>query len=450
MQWKNGRQLSQITTSNDTVTFKYNADGLRTRKDDSDYTTYYYYDDNKNLIAMMQGSAVAYYYYDSNNSVTAMSLNDTMYYYIKNLQGDITKIVNESGNVLVEYTYDAWGKILKETSSGNGTYANIKDFNPFRYRGYVYDTDTGLYYLQSRYYDPQTGRFLNADDTAFIGATGTALSGNIFAYCENDSVNNIDYSGNELISLSVLGIYMLVSLAVGLTAIAVVNTPEFKQGWSDLCNEIGTGSSNAFTFCYNNPIIYTDKNGYIAIADDILFLVLIGLCATVCILCGWMSTDQFKQSWQNFCNTIGSGLSSIWDEIWNESKSIWDWSVKKVKKATKVVIRYISAAIANNLVRGKLKQSRKNSNRFFTISFTSEDIPVLGAPISSKTAISRLKKGFSVITYFRSDAKYIANRTGGTKSICHQKHKKAFYFNHYHVKLKKIKHSIHSFYVIGG
>ena len=202
MQWKNGRQLSQITTSNDTVTFKYNADGLRTRKDDSNYTTYYYYDNNNNLIAMMQGGVVAYYYYDSNNSVTAMSLNDTMYYYIKNLQGDITKIVNESGNVLVEYTYDAWGKILKETSSGNGTYANIKDFNPFRYRGYVYDNETGLYYLQSRYYDPQTGRFINADDTAFIGATGTALSGNIFAYCENNPINKVDNYGYKAIDIS--------------------------------------------------------------------------------------------------------------------------------------------------------------------------------------------------------------------------------------------------------
>ena len=194
MQWKNGRQLSQITTSNDTVTFKYNANGLRTRKDDSNYTTYYYYDDNNNLIAMMQGGVVAYYYYDSDNSVTAMSLNDTMYYYIKNLQGDITKIVNESGNVLVEYTYDAWGKILNETSSGNGTYAHVKDFNPFRYRGYVYDTDTGLYYLQSRYYDPQTGRFINADvycDTQ----TGSSLSTNMFAYCENNPVNYVDCTG---------------------------------------------------------------------------------------------------------------------------------------------------------------------------------------------------------------------------------------------------------------
>lgn len=88
-----------------------------------------------------------YFYYDSNNSVTAMSINDSMYYYVKNLQGDITKIVNHQGKVMVEYTYDAWGNILKEKSDVNPSYATVKEFNPFRYRGYVYDTDTGLYYL---------------------------------------------------------------------------------------------------------------------------------------------------------------------------------------------------------------------------------------------------------------------------------------------------------------
>ena len=107
MQWKNGRQLSQVKTSKDTITYKYNIKGLRTRKYNSDYTYYYYYDDNNNLIAMMQGGVVAYFYYDSNNSVTAMSINDSMYYYVKNLQGDITKIVNHQGKVMVEHTYDA-------------------------------------------------------------------------------------------------------------------------------------------------------------------------------------------------------------------------------------------------------------------------------------------------------------------------------------------------------
>ena len=196
MQWKNGRQLSQVKTSKDTITYKYNIKGLRTRKYNSDYTYYYYYDDNNNLIAMMQGGVVAYFYYDSNNSVTAMSINDSMYYYVKNLQGDITKIVNHQGKVMVEYTYDAWGNILKEKSNVTPSYATVKEFNPFRYRGYVYDTDTGLYYLQSRYYDPKTGRFINADDTAYVDTnSGTPLSTNMFAYCENNPVNSRDNDG---------------------------------------------------------------------------------------------------------------------------------------------------------------------------------------------------------------------------------------------------------------
>ena len=203
MQWKNGRQLSQVKTSKDTITYKYNIKGLRTRKYNSDYTYYYYYDDNNNLIAMMQGGVVAYFYYDSNNSVTAMSINDSMYYYVKNLQGDITKIVNHQGKVMVEYTYDAWGNILKEKSNVNPSYATVKEFNPFRYRGYVYDTDTGLYYLQSRYYDPKTGRFINADDTAYVDTnSGTPLSTNMFAYCENNHINDTDPDGYLRISSS--------------------------------------------------------------------------------------------------------------------------------------------------------------------------------------------------------------------------------------------------------
>ncbi|MEE0006397.1 MAG: RHS repeat-associated core domain-containing protein [Ruminococcus sp.] len=72
-----------------------------------------------------------------------------------------------------------------------------------RYRGYVYDTDTGLYYLQSRYYDPQTGRFINADDTAYVDTnSGTTLSTNMFAYCENNHINNVDYTGQWYHNLS--------------------------------------------------------------------------------------------------------------------------------------------------------------------------------------------------------------------------------------------------------
>ncbi len=226
MQWKNGRQLSQVKTSKDTITYKYNIKGLRTRKDNSDYTYYYYYDDNNNLIAMMQGGVVAYFYYDSNNSVTAMSINDSMYYYVKNLQGDITKIVNHQGKVMVEYTYDAWENILKEKSNVSPSYATVKEFNPFRYRGYVYDTDTGLYYLQSRYYDPKTGRFINADDTAYVDTnSGTPLSTNMFAYCENNFINNVDKTGHfflvDDLAYLVVGALVITVAAVFLSSPAV-------------------------------------------------------------------------------------------------------------------------------------------------------------------------------------------------------------------------------------
>jgi len=230
MQWKNGRQLSQVKTSKDTITYKYNIKGLRTRKYNSDYTYYYYYDDNNNLIAMMQGGVVAYFYYDSNNSVTAMSINDSMYYYVKNLQGDITMIVNHQGKVMVEYTYDVWGNILKEKSNVNPSYATVKEFNPFRYRGYVYDTDTGLYYLQSRYYDPKAGRFINADDTAYVDTnSGTPLSTNMFAYCENNPVNKVDPNGYWSITITrgmVAGfIDLIISIIPGVNLVGKVFSP---------------------------------------------------------------------------------------------------------------------------------------------------------------------------------------------------------------------------------
>lgn len=164
---------------------------MRTQKTDNGDTTYYYYDSNKNLIALTKGNYTLLFYYDSDGNVTSFKYNGTMYYYVKNLQGDVTKIVDEKGKVKVEYTYDAWGNILKEKSNVNPSYATVKEFNPFRYRGYVYDTDTGLYYLQSRYYDPFTGRFINAD---FVIETNT-LNNNIFAFCRNNSVNRVDKTG---------------------------------------------------------------------------------------------------------------------------------------------------------------------------------------------------------------------------------------------------------------
>ena len=123
----------------------------------------------------------------ANNQPLAMKYNNTLYYYVLNAQGDVVRIVNSSRSVVASYTYDPWGKII----SSSGTLADI---NPLRYRGYYYDSETGFYYLQSRYYDPEIGRFINADSYASTDATGL-LSTNMFAYCENNPVMRVDPTG---------------------------------------------------------------------------------------------------------------------------------------------------------------------------------------------------------------------------------------------------------------
>ena len=191
-EWENGRILKNINTSDKAIQMSYDSNGMRTQKSVDGVKTNYYYDSSNNLFALTQGNDTLFFYYDNSGEVMSVSCNGTMYYYIKDLQGDITEIVDKDGKAVAEYAYDAWGNMLAEN---NGT-LTVGKLNPFRYRSYVYDEETGLYYLQSRYYDPLTGRFLNADvycDTK----SGTPLSTNMFAYCENNAINNVDYSGNS-------------------------------------------------------------------------------------------------------------------------------------------------------------------------------------------------------------------------------------------------------------
>ena len=167
-EWDNGRIPKKINTSDKAIQMSYDSNGMRTQKTVNGVKTNYYYDSNKNLIALVKGNDTLLFYYDSDGSATSFSYNGTMYFYVKNLQGDVIRIIDLAGTEVASY---------------------------------VYDTETSLYYLQSRYYDPFTGRFLNADDTAFIGASGTVLSGNLFAYYENNPVNHIDNYGYVKINI---------------------------------------------------------------------------------------------------------------------------------------------------------------------------------------------------------------------------------------------------------
>ena len=185
--WNFGRRLASFGN----ISYTYNEDGIRTKKIIGNKTTEFYLD-GSNIIRQSDGTDTLYFFYDRDDNLTGFEYNGDVYFYVKNMQGDVVAISDDSGNVVAEYTYDPWGKVLSVT----GTNSALGNLNPFRYRGYYYDTDTSLYYLQSRYYDPETGRFLNSDDVNFIGTTESEISYNPFAYCENDPVNAIDPTGN--------------------------------------------------------------------------------------------------------------------------------------------------------------------------------------------------------------------------------------------------------------
>ena len=134
------------------------------------------------------GTDTLYFAYAS--GPMSVTYNGTVYYYVTNLQGDVVAILNTSGTAVVQYTYDAWGNVLSITGSMADT---LGQMNPLRYRGYVYDSETELYYLQSRYYDPKVGRFINAD--AFASTGQGLLGNNMFAYCGNNPVMGYDPQG---------------------------------------------------------------------------------------------------------------------------------------------------------------------------------------------------------------------------------------------------------------
>ena len=138
-----------------------------------------------------------WFLYDSDGTRVGFTYNGAAYYYMINAQGDVTGIVDSNVNSVVEYSYDAWGKLLDITGSMADTVGKI---NPFLYRGYYYDPETGFYYLNSRYYDPETGRFLNADGAV---STGTGILGfNMFSYCNNDPTGMVDDGGSRPLAMS--------------------------------------------------------------------------------------------------------------------------------------------------------------------------------------------------------------------------------------------------------
>lgn len=238
LSWE-GRQLtSWYDGEYIAIDYGYNADGIRTFKEvydaDTGETTRHEY--------ILSGSQIIRetVFVDGVESYTLVYLYDEAgaplgyryrtpsyangvfdgYFFEKNLQGDIIAVYNQSGTKLVKYTYDAWGSTTSTYLNGVGSTA--ARLNPFRYRGYYFDSETGFYYLQSRYYNPTWGRFISADESSYLGVGNAILSYNLFAYCANNPIMYVDPTGT--FSWGKLAAITAVTAVIAVSVVATVAT----------------------------------------------------------------------------------------------------------------------------------------------------------------------------------------------------------------------------------
>ncbi len=206
VEWQYGKRLVKLGDT----TFAYDGAGKRTQKGNITFK----YDSDGKLVKQSDGLE---FIYDA-SGVVGLIYRNMQYFYRKDAQGNVVAILNASGNVVVKYVYDAWGNHKVIDVNGNEVISGIGVLNPFRYRGYYYDTETGLYYLQTRYYDPEVGRFISQDSVEY--ADPEKINGiNLYAYCGNNPVMNVDPTGTtEWWEWLLLGIATALVIGAGIVA----------------------------------------------------------------------------------------------------------------------------------------------------------------------------------------------------------------------------------------
>jgi len=194
--WKNGRELKHYEDNNLIIDYNYNKDGIRTSKIINGVETKYYLE-NTNIIFEETNNNMIYYLRDDDGDLIGLKYNEYLYYYQKNAQEDIIGLLDSNYNLIATYEYDSWGNVItiKDALGNTITDANnIAIINPYRYRSYYYDKETSLYYLNSRYYNPIWGRFINAD--GIIGElNGTYVFKNLYYYSLNNPITLRDSDG---------------------------------------------------------------------------------------------------------------------------------------------------------------------------------------------------------------------------------------------------------------
>ena len=230
-----------MVKNGDAVYFYYNEDGVRLQKTATGTTGVTKYSlHGKNIVHLTNAKNNLHFFYDARNKPAVVTFNGTAYAYLYNLQGDVIALIDSNGKKVVEYKYDAWGRILSKTGTMASTLGTL---NPFRYRGYVYDEETGLYYVSSRYYNPETSRFINTDDIDLLGINDDCASLNLFAYCGNNPVSREDANGGFWLTVGIMAIGGLIGAAI--SAISSVVTQQAQTGTVNW-KSVGVATASGF------------------------------------------------------------------------------------------------------------------------------------------------------------------------------------------------------------
>ena len=352
------------------MSFTYDDNGLRTSKTVNGITTEYYWNGNL-LVAEQTPYSLTVYNYDATGRPIGMSYRENsygqyqwdVYWFDLNLQGDIVAVYNKTGVKLVSYSYDPWGKCTVTYSNGGASTSAVK--NNLRYRGYYLDSDLGLYYLQSRYYDPNTYRFISPD-SVMSGVNGSLNGFNLYVYCFNNPINMTDAQGNwpkwiedawDWVTDAILSVGDFIEDNVGLAVIQSqsYDTITFQTMYADL--ETGYGSSCVIAGDVSKPIsffvsnasawwkVWEYKIGMQVNVNDGGFAIATGVGEQTITVSRDNNSTEFSYGINKFAITVCDGVN------WN-NRSCENYTqayIRTVPTATAVLLTYYTCGAASGV-----------------------------------------------------------------------------------------------------